>query len=130
MACPAGQVFARVADLAHMTDWSSAKEVRNISQGPLGVGTTFQLVSDLAGGDYVVDYEVTAYKPGHEFAYVSEGAAPTRVTWTFKPAGDRTEVGFHLEVRVSPLLSPLIQGKIKKQTQNDLLRLGEILTRR
>lgn len=128
---PVETVFGLVADLPQMKRWA-AKEVRNVSPGPVGVGAGFQLLTEFMGMDQTVDYKVSRYEPCEKFAYRSSGATANEVIMTFTPFDDGPEekgtlLTFELSVKVSGLFSPMVKGGIKKQVEGNLTRLVEVL---
>lgn len=116
-------VCAAVTDLPRMPEWFSVKEIRNISDGPLSVGTRFQLVKEIMGTERVIDYTVTAYEPCEKFAYRSFSPITSRVTMTLTPQESGTRLTFELSVKLNALLASAVKGSIRKETQEDLARL-------
>jgi hypothetical protein len=56
--------FAYMADFSNARFWDpSVREARRDSEGPVAVGSTFQLVSRFAGRDVPLMYELVAYEP-------------------------------------------------------------------
>lgn len=123
---PIETVFATATDVSRMDEWS-AKAIRSISDGPVGVGTRFTLVTDFMGVEYPVNYTVTAYEPGRKFAYKSGGATPNEINMTFAPTDEGTALTFEVSVKVSGLLAPMVKNNIREKTQNNLIKLAEIL---
>ncbi len=120
-------VCAAVTDINQISRWFSVKEVRNISEGPLEVGTKFQVVTEFMGSDHVIDYQVTDYEPCKKFIYASDGAYPTEVKMMLEPIDDGTALTFEFSVKVSRLLAPIIKEPLRKQTRGDVERLVEML---
>jgi mannose-6-phosphate isomerase-like protein (cupin superfamily)/uncharacterized protein YndB with AHSA1/START domain len=63
------EVFAFVADLRNDPRWNSAiDEVRQTSEGPPGVGTTFRTVAHFLGRRFETPEEVTEYEPDRKLS--------------------------------------------------------------
>lgn len=63
------EVFAFVADLRNDPRWNSAiDEVRQTSEGPPGVGTTFRTVARFLGRRFETPEEVTEYEPDRKLS--------------------------------------------------------------
>lgn len=122
---PVDQVFAIVADLPRMKDYA-AKDILNISAGPVGVGTTFQLVTDFMG-EHTVDYKIVGFKRDEKFAYSSAGMNANEITMTFTPIDQGTQLTFELSVKVSGLLSPMLKGSLKEYVVGILTRLVNLI---
>ena len=124
---PVKTVCAAITDIPSIPKWFSIKEVRNVSNGPLAVGTTFQVVSDVMGSERVLDYRVTAFDPCKTFAFCSDGKAPTAITMLLEPAEGGTRLTFVFSLKVSRLVAPLIKGKVSEQLEHDLARLARMI---
>lgn len=121
---PVEVVCAAITDLPSMPEWFSVKEVRNISDDPVQVGTRFQVLTEFAGSERVLDYQVTDYEPCKLFAYHSDGMTPTTVRITLKPDGDGTFLTYEFSLKVPGLIAHAIKGPLRKQTIDDLARLA------
>jgi len=122
---PVEEVFAVVTDLPHMKDYA-AKDILNISKGPVGVGTTFQLVTDFMG-EHTVDYKIVGFEPSEKFAYSSFGMNANEIVMTFTPTEEGTQLTFALSVKVSGLLSPMLKGSLKEYVVGILTRLVNLI---
>jgi len=122
---PVEEVFAVVTDLPHMKDYA-AKDILNISKGPVGVGTTFQLVTDFMG-EHTVDYKIVGFEPNKRFAYSSSGMNANEINMTFTPIEEGTQLTFELSVKVSGLLSPMLKGSLKEYVVGILTRLVNLI---
>ncbi len=122
---PVEEVFAVVTDLPHMKDYA-AKDILNISKGPVGVGTTFQLVTDFMG-EHTVDYKIVGFEPNKKFAYSSAGMNANEITMTLTPIEEGTQLTFELSVKVSGLLSPMLKGSLKEYVVGILTRLVNLI---
>jgi len=129
---PSEQVFDFLANPVNDPQWSSASiEMRQTSEGPVGVGATFKQVGRFLGRRLEFALEVTAYEPNRRFGMkVTAGPIKfagmrvletvpdgTRVTFT----GGGPSGGFF---RIAePLLARLAEGQLTA----DLAALKEVL---
>jgi hypothetical protein len=61
---PAAEVFAYVTNPANAAEWQTdVQEIRQTSEGPLGVGTTWQETRKLLGRSLEQSNKVTEYEP-------------------------------------------------------------------
>jgi uncharacterized protein YndB with AHSA1/START domain len=129
---PVDQVFAYVSDLENDPPWTGAAELRRTSQGPIGVGTTYQQRDRILGRPLDLALEVVGYQPNHKITlkttsgllsfagsriFEPVGDAATRVTFT---GGGRAHGVFKL---AEPLLVAAGQRRLRTQFRNlkDLL---------
>lgn len=122
---PADKVFAYVSDLTKMSEWGKfTTGVRKTSEGPIGVGTTYE--SDgKQFGSHTDKVNVVEYVEGKSFATESNGSAGhTRVTMTLEPQGNATKVTrIHefLKASVATMIfSPVVKRAAPKGVLNDL----------
>ena len=63
---PADNAFAYMADFANAREWDpSVSEARPVGDGPLGVGSAFDLVARFAGRNVPLRYTVVSYEAPH-----------------------------------------------------------------
>ncbi|MEX2557247.1 MAG: SRPBCC family protein [Actinomycetota bacterium] len=78
---PADKVFAYVSDLTKLPEWGQfGNEVRQTSQGPVGVGSTFD-TSGKQFGKHTDHVTVTEYVPGKKFTVEVTGDAGDVRNW-------------------------------------------------
>lgn len=119
VARPADEVFAYLADFSNTAEWDpGVVEAHRTSSGPVGFGSTFDLVTLFRGRRVPVSYEVTAYEPSNRVVLVgrnksfvgtddigvSREGSGTRVTWNaeFQMKG------------LAKLLQPFLSGVFEK----------------
>ena len=129
---PAEDVFAFLSDLENDVKWRREwVEARNTSQGPIGVGATFLLVSEVLGRRSEVVYEVTEYEPNRMAAWKTvSGPMPL----TFRRSFDGVEGGTRVTVRYDgemrgffKLAAPLLVSMGRRQLEGDIPRLKELM---
>lgn len=107
---PIDATFAFVSDFSHAT-WDPAVSSARPTDGggPIGVGSTFLLVSPLPIGSIHFHYRIDLFEPPHHVRFIGK-------TWfarytddiTFTAAGDATSL--HYDARFS-LRGPLMLGE-------------------
>ncbi|MGZ4320292.1 MAG: SRPBCC family protein [Gaiellaceae bacterium] len=107
-------VFAYMADFANARFWDPSVSVATRQgDGPVGLGSTFQLVARFAGRDVPLLYTIVAYEPPQRV--VLEARTPgfvSRDTITVEPAAAGSTVAYDalLELAgVRRLFDPLLQ---------------------
>ena len=125
---PAEKVFAYVSDLTNMSEWGSfMTQVVKTSEGPIGVGTTF----DAGGkqfGKHTDKTTVTELVPGKRFVAESRGdAGHTLNSFVVEDQGGTTKLTKALEFvkksASSTLGTPLVKRIAPKGLEKDLARI-------
>ena len=80
IARPPEDVFAFVADPVNDARWTpQAEEVRKTSEGPLGVGSTFEVVVSLLGRHFKGSGEITEYDEANRKLGLRTSSGPLRI---------------------------------------------------
>jgi hypothetical protein len=133
---PVAEVFALAADPTNDPLWASVvAEATQTSEGPLGVGTTFEQVLRLLGRRIEITFEVTEYEPNRRlhigrFSGRLRSAVGRR---TFEPAPAGTRVTFRGEGTSGlflNLLEPLVTAAARRAVRRDLANLKKVLEAR
>jgi len=62
------QVFSALADVANHTTWAKGpEEIRNLSESPARLGSTFEQVGQLMGRTFVAECRVSDYEENRRF---------------------------------------------------------------
>lgn len=104
---PADEVFALTADLENAPHWHRFfKSVRQVSPGPIGVETRWQV--DFLGGGFSL--QVTEFEPPHRLVFRGSrvGGVIPNFTIEVKPAEGGSHVRYVLHPDVPALLRPII----------------------
>ena len=94
---PVERAFDYVADPAKRLQWlESVLEVKNITEGPIGVGTSWSEVLKIAGRTVEQVRTVTEYERPHRYVYefTTLGAKSGKFDITFEPEASGTRVTF------------------------------------
>ncbi len=116
---PPDEVFDYLANFETTAEWDPGiVDATKTSEGPVGVGSTFDLVSDFRGRKIPVTYEMTRYEPHRRFVIVGRnkqftGTDDIRLT----PEGDGTRVDYTADFRMrglAKLFEPFMGGIFEK----------------
>ena len=122
----AEEVWSVISDLDTHTEWRPAvREFRQVSDGPLGVGSRIREVLDWRGREIVIDDVVTAFEPPHRFgARGSWKAADFEVDFRLEPDGDGTNVTMDWPLYPKSFLlkiaAPFMGGAMRRATKEEL----------
>ena len=130
---PADEVFAYLADFSNTAEWDpGVATATQTSDGPVGLGSTFDLVTLFRGREVPVTYEVTVYEPNSRVVLV--GRNP-RFTGTddigVTPEGDGARVSWNAQFEmqgVFKLVQPFLGGVFEKLSQEAMDGLEATLT--
>lgn len=128
---PPEDVWAVISDLETHTSWRPAlREFRQVSEGPLGVGTRIREVLTWRGREIVIDDAVTAFDPPRRLG-IRGGweAADFELDLVLEPAGSGTKVTMdwplHPRSLLLELAAPFLGGAMRKATREELELLEE-----
>ena len=134
---PIEESFAFLADLENDVKWHSAfVEVRNTSEGFLGVGARFLVFEGLLGRRMGtgVEYEVTEYEPNRIAAWKTVSGPLQLKFWrTIErvDGGTRFTVRYEGEARgFLKLIWPLLTKMVIRQQGGDMRNLKELMEAR
>ncbi len=129
---PPAEVYAYLADPAHLPDWQGdVEEVRDAPGGPLIVGATFTEVRSFLGKRAVSTIETTAAEPGRELSLRTvSGPVQASIRHVLEPAGDGTLLLLEAEAEAGKLLGlggPLVRKAAERRARGDFQRLKHLL---
>ena len=122
------EAFAYTADFSHVADWDPGiAESSKRGDGPVELGTEFDLVARFGGREVPMVYTITEFDPPSRVVLEGKGDQLDAVdTIVFSPAGDGTridyvaELTFHNFVRfIEPLLARTLE-KVGERAVNGL----------
>ena len=132
---PIEEVFGFLTNLENDLKWRSEwVNAKNTSGGPLSVGATFRLSSELLGRQIPTVYEVIGYEPNRIAAWKTvSGPLPL----TFRRSFERVEGGTRFTIRYETelrgffkLVMSLLAGTVKRQHEGDLRKVRELMEAR
>jgi uncharacterized membrane protein len=129
---PLEEVFAFVTDIDNLPQWAGpVTEAKQISEGPIGVGTTQTQSAQFLGRQMETTQEVTEYVLNKTVATKStSGPLPMAIHYFFEPVGNGTKVKFEAELDAKgffKLAEPIAGRMLQRQTAADAETLKEIL---
>jgi uncharacterized membrane protein len=134
---PIEETFAYMSALENLVDWSGAAiSVRNTSPGLMYVGATVRSTVRFLGRWFDINFEIIEYKPYHYLTIKSiSGGVPCVFCYQFETLEDgRTNVSqdatMHLTEGILELEEPAVASAVRRQLENDLLTLKDILEAR
>ena len=129
---PIQEVFAYVTDHANDKYWKPfVTESRQVSAGPTGVGTRFEIVTTARNYRRAGEVEIIAYEPDHMFAYRAHDKYfpfVSQLMFSTTPSG--TRIHGHVEFQAKgiwKLLSFLLLFFFRSQTKHTFLRLKQVM---
>jgi carbon monoxide dehydrogenase subunit G len=128
------EVFAYIADFANAAEWDPGivSSVR-VGDGPVGVGSGFQLVARFAGRNLATSYELTEYDEPNCVVFVGGTSNFTSTdTITVTQAVDGVQIGYGAVFELHGLLrfaEPLLKGRFEKLADDAVAGLKRVLTR-
>jgi uncharacterized protein YndB with AHSA1/START domain len=130
---PVADVFAFVANFENHPKWeSNFVQVKRLSSGAIGVGTTYLCVLQVPGQKTESNFEITEYVPNQKISFRGDRPAQAKPvgSMTFESVGNQTKVTAYPRPEMGgifKLLEPLMAGFIKKQNETHLKNLKELL---
>lgn len=137
---PVEEVFGFVAMGENGSLWNSAvREVKKISEGPVNVGTKYAMIRQLPGGSVENVYEVVEYDENKKLSIkIISGPTPFLYRYSFKPAGNATELSLEAEAEKEGLVEVLgtkariapefvLAGFVKRGVEQNFQKLKSIL---
>lgn len=126
---PPEDVFlALVDDRAH-AKWSSALRTK-ISDGPVGVGTTYEVVGKALGRRFEAHSRVTEFEANRRFAMAARTPFPAAFTYSLTPVDGGTRVDETLDAVLGGLLrlaQPVLLSMFRRQMQGDLETFRDLM---
>ncbi len=106
VARPIDEVWTFVSDFANSATWDpGVAEARKVTEGPVAVGTRYELMVIFNGKQLPMTYEVTAYDPPNRVELRGTGErvlAVDDIRFASTPAG--TEIRYKADLRLRGLL--------------------------
>jgi uncharacterized protein YndB with AHSA1/START domain len=125
------RVFAALTDVASHTDWARGpQEIRNLSENPARLGTTFQQVGKIVGRTLVAECRVNLYDENLRFGFSGDKPFPFQVAWEIEPSSSGTELtmtGSFEPGGFFKIARPVVNSSLESQMRSDLLTLKAVL---
>jgi len=132
---PQQEVFDFVTNLSNDAQWqNSIESVKRLSDGPIGVGSTWRYVTSLLGRKNEVDIQMTSYEPPHQSRVKAVGGSiPFENTHTFQSQDGGTLLTFTGQAEIGgffKIAEGLAGKQIEKQMESDAAALKRLLEAR
>lgn len=125
------RVFATLTDVATHTDWARGpEEIRNLSENPARMGTTFQQVGKLMGRTLVAECRVNRYEENRTFGFAGDKPFPFQVLFALEPGSGGTQVTMRGSIEPGgffKIARPVLNSSLESQMKADLLTLKALL---
>ena len=113
-ALPQADAFAYMADFANAGVWDpSVREASRVGEGPIGIGSVFDLVARFGGRDVPLRYAIVEYdSPRRVVLEAQRPGFVSRDTITVEPAQNGSVVHYHATLSfggVGRLFDPVMQ---------------------
>jgi carbon monoxide dehydrogenase subunit G len=117
--------FAYIADFSHAAEWDpGVVESRRLGDGPVEVGSRFELIALFRGNRRRFEYVVTELEPGRRIALHGEGdKAVSDDTVEVSTRGGRTVVAYEADLHLKGIYragEPFIGGMVKRMGDDAL----------
>jgi uncharacterized membrane protein len=125
---PIDEVFAFLSDFENIPKWNYyVLEVRQLSESPIGVGTTHHLVRKTDEQDF----RITEFEPNHTVAVktLPQSSPRLEMRFTLYEEGSATWVRdeWRLDTGRPAILERLLGGRVKSAVAENLAKLKELL---
>ncbi len=132
---PLEEVFAFLSNAENDPKWKSgAVEVKKTSNGPVGVDSTWSSIGHLLGHRIESKMECTEYEANWKYTVKSQSAPfPFENRVTFGRVAGSTSVSMKAETasdRFFNVGQPFLTSMVKRQFQNDLANLKDVMEAR
>lgn len=129
---PVEKVFAFSANNENDPKWiGEVKKVEKTSEGPIGVGSTFNNYVEFMGRTLNDSHEVTEYQPNRKMTIVQRtGPVPFKATYHYQPMDGGTLFSMHIEAETKgffKIASPLVRSQLQTQYEKNLGNLKTLL---
>ncbi len=126
------EAFAYLSNLEKHPEWSHCMEINKTSEGPVGVGTTYQSKGKNFGITANETVEVTEHRPSERFAWQTTGAVGMKFGWSFemRPQEGRTLLTERFEPPagvIGSLISTFSGSSTRKAMEEGLANIKEKL---
>ncbi len=131
---PQQEVFDFVTNLANDSKWqNSVESVKQVSDGPINVGSTWRYVSKFLGLKNETEIQMTSYNPPHQSSVKAiSGPVPFENTHKFESKDGGTLLTFTGQAEIGGVfkMAEGLAGKqIEKQIETDAAALKKLLER-
>jgi uncharacterized membrane protein len=129
---PIGEVFDFLSNMENNMKWrTSQQEVKKLSEGPIGVGTTYRMVNHILGRQLETEAVVIEYEPNRKYTTRDKsGNLPLEAQRIFEPVEGGTRVTLKLQADPSgvfKIAAPLFATMAKRSIESDITNLKDLM---
>ena len=128
---PLEEVFVFLSNLENNLKWRSGMiKAEKISEGPIGVGTTYRMINNFFGRRVEGEAVVTEYELNRKYATMNKSGLPIKTQRVFEPVEGGTRVTFSVETEVGgffKLVEPLMARIGKRRLEADAVMVKELI---
>lgn len=127
-----GETFDYLSEFANTAEWDPGiAESRKLTDGPVRVGTEYDVVAVFRGNRQPFRYRVTELEPGRRVALAGESAQATSVdAIEVEPDGSGSRVHYSAEIKLKGLrrvAEPFLRGTLEETGREALAGLKRTL---
>ena len=129
---PLEEVFSFLSNLENNLKWRSGMiKAEKISEGPIGVGTTYRLINSLFGRQVEGEAVITEYELNRKYATMNKSGLPIKTQRMFESVEGGTRVTFSVETELGgglfKLVEPLMASIGRRRLEADALMVKDII---
>ena len=122
---PLDEVFAFIGDFVNTATWDpGVAEARHVTEGPVRVGTRYELIVIFNGRRLPMTYEVTAYEPPTRVELRGTGSTVNAVDdIRFEATAAGTRIRYLVDLRLKGVLralEPFFRGKFEETVRSGI----------
>jgi uncharacterized membrane protein len=129
---PVAEVFDFLSNMENNMKWrTSQQEVTKLSEGPIGVGTTYRMVNHVLGRRLETEAEVIEYEPNRKYTTRDKSEnLPLKAQRIFEAVEGGTRVTLILQADPSgvfKIAAPLFATMAKRSIESDITNLKDLM---
>ncbi len=112
-------VYAYVADITRHGEWSENVKVEAVSDGPIGVDSTYRSTGRMMRKEFQNDIRVTVYEPSTHLSFIAgDGKNEFLQEFTFSSSDEGTLLERRVSFEMNPLMGLLLKVMIGPLVSN------------
>ena len=128
---PLEEVFSFLSNLENNMKWRSGMiKAEKVSEGPIGVGTTYRVINNFFGRRAEGQAEVTEYELNRKYATMNKSGLRIKTQRTFESVEGGTRVTFAVETELGSffkLVEPLMARIGKRRLEADAATVKKLI---
>jgi len=128
---PLEEVFSFLSNLENNMKWRSGMiKAEKVSEGPIGVGTTYRVINNFFGRRAEGQAEVTEYELNRKYATMNKSGLRIKTQRTFESVEGGTRVTFAVETELGgffKLAEPLMARIGKRRLEADAATVKKLI---